>query len=117
MTNDKYITGSFHTKADGFQGICNVAGTNRRLGILSITPDIWVVPPDTLGAFILGYTGNTEYVRTMRLLATRTGYHLSNHGLFKVINSGEKVKVAGENEKGIYDVLGLTWVPPEQRNA
>jgi DNA polymerase (family 10) len=40
------------------------------------------------------------------------GFKLNEYGLFRV---ADDVKVAGEDEDGIYQALGLDWVPPELR--
>ena len=40
------------------------------------------------------------------------GLKLSEYGLFRV---EDDVRVAGETEEGIYQALGLSWIPPELR--
>ena len=48
----------------------------------------------------------------MRDRAIGLGFKLNEYGLFRV--EGDQ-KVAGETEEGVYEALGLPWVPPELR--
>lgn len=78
------------------------------------------MPHDELGAFIMAYTGDTEFVRKLRAKANKLGYILNQHGLFKNMSTGSKEriqgeKVAGVTEEEILKLLEEKWVPPEER--
>ncbi len=49
----------------------------------------------------------------MRSLAKRKGYLLSQYGLFDR-KTNQRITT---NEKKIFKLLGLNWIPPEQRKA
>src|SRR4029077_10531163 len=48
----------------------------------------------------------------IRLRAVKMGLKLSEYGLFRV---ADEARIAGESEEGIYQALGLPWIPPELR--
>jgi DNA polymerase (family 10) len=48
----------------------------------------------------------------LRDLAVRLGYTLNEYGL---VRKSDEVVAAGSDEEGIYQVLGLEWIPPELR--
>jgi DNA polymerase IV len=54
----------------------------------------------------------------MRLLADKKGMHLNGNGLY-LLSPGTNnigVRIAGENELGIFEALGVPFLPPEDRN-
>jgi DNA polymerase (family 10) len=48
----------------------------------------------------------------VRTRAVKMGFKLSEYGLYR---SADETKVAGETEAGVYEALGLRWIPPELR--
>jgi len=72
--------------------------------------DIRILPRESYGAALQYFTGSKEHNIYLRRRAQGKGYKLSEYGLFK----GEKM-VAGIDEEGIYEKLGLQWIPPELR--
>jgi DNA polymerase (family 10) len=48
----------------------------------------------------------------VRTRAVKMGFKLSEYGLYR---SADETKVAGETEAGVYEALGLGWIPPELR--
>ncbi len=72
--------------------------------------DLRVIPAESYGAGLQYFTGSVDHNVHLRAIAQKKGLLLNEYGLFK----GDK-KVAGENERGIYKVLGLELVPPELR--
>ncbi|KAL1966481.1 hypothetical protein VTN77DRAFT_4403 [Rasamsonia byssochlamydoides] len=84
--------------------------------------DLLFVPGDEIGAALLYFTGNDIFNRSIRLLASKKGMCLNQHGLYKAVLRGRhRVKanpgclVEGRDEKRIFEVLGVPWRPPEHR--
>ena len=74
--------------------------------------DLLVVPPEEWGAALNYFTGSKEFNISVRKVAKRLGYKISEHGYFK----GSR-RVGGAEESGLFDVLHLPWVPPVQREG
>ncbi|MFW9793453.1 MAG: DNA polymerase/3'-5' exonuclease PolX [Candidatus Thorarchaeota archaeon] len=72
--------------------------------------DLRVLPSDSFGAGLQYFTGSVDHNVRLRSIAKEMGLRLNEYGLFK-----DKEKVAGEDEEGIYQRLGLQWIPPELR--
>ncbi|MFW6376153.1 MAG: DNA polymerase/3'-5' exonuclease PolX [Thermoplasmatota archaeon] len=77
-----------------------------------IQADLRVVDSDSFGAALQYFTGSKEHNVPLRQIAIDQGYKLNEYGLF---NKDTDEKVAGETEKGIYEKLGMKWMPPELR--
>lgn len=97
----------------------------RWLGAVAFDDDKWrrldilVVPEGSLGAALIYYTGNATFNRSIRLLASRKGYHLNGDGLFKAKKGDEKKAtelVEARDEKKIFDILGVPYRLPTDRN-
>ena len=74
--------------------------------------DLRLVPADSLGAAQQYFTGSKAHNIALRDRAVQQGLKLNEYGLFRL--DGD-VKIAGETETGIYDALGLAYIPPELR--
>jgi len=74
--------------------------------------DLRLVPPDSLGAAQQYFTGSKAHNIALRDRALQRGYKLNEYGLFRV---DDDTRVAGRDEAGIYEALGLEFVPPELR--
>jgi DNA polymerase (family 10) len=74
--------------------------------------DLRLVPRESLGAAEQYFTGSKAHNIALRDRAIQRGLKLNEYGLFRV---DDDVKVAGESEAGIYEALGLAFVPPELR--
>jgi len=72
--------------------------------------DIRLLERHSYGAALQYFTGSKEHNVALRERAKRRGWKLSEYGLFE----GNKV-IASQNEKDIYEKLGLEWIPPELR--
>ncbi len=73
--------------------------------------DLLVVPEESFGSASQYFTGNKAHNISLRNLAISKGFHLNEWGLF----TKKKKKVAGINEKEIYKILDLQYIPPELR--
>lgn len=74
--------------------------------------DLRVVAPSSYGAALQYFTGSKEHNVTLRSLAMDLGYKVNEYGVFR---NSDGSKVAGETEEGVYEALGLQWMPPEMR--
>ena len=74
--------------------------------------DLRVVPGESLGAARQYFTGSKSHNIALRDRAIGRGFKLNEYGLYRIDNG---TAVAGETEEGIYEALGLAFVPPELR--
>jgi DNA polymerase (family 10) len=74
--------------------------------------DLRVVPLESAGAAMQYFTGSKAHNIALRDRAIQRGLKLNEYGLF---DTATGARLAGENESGIYERLGLAWVPPELR--
>ena len=74
--------------------------------------DVRMVPMQQWGAAILYFTGSKEHNIRLRRLAIERGWVLSEYSLYEAEGGGI---VAQETEHGIYEALGLPWIPPTIR--
>jgi DNA polymerase (family X) len=74
--------------------------------------DLRLVPRESLGAALQYFTGSKSHNIALRDRAIQLGYKLNEYGLYRVDDGSV---VAGESEEGIYEALGLAFVPPELR--
>ena len=86
--------------------------------------DLLFVPWNELGAALIYFTGNDIFNRSIRLLASKKGMRLNQHGLYKDVMRGKErqritdgILVEGQNEQRIFEVLGVTWRLPGDRNC
>ncbi len=74
--------------------------------------DMRVVTPASYGAALQYFTGSKEHNVRLRSLAMDMGHKVNEYGVYR---NSDGAKVAGETEEGVYEVLGLQWMPPEMR--
>ncbi|KYK58610.1 DNA-directed DNA polymerase X [Drechmeria coniospora] len=72
--------------------------------------DFLLVPASEHGAALIYFTGNDIFNRSLRLLASKKGLKLNQHGLYR---AGEIVE--GRDERRIFAVLGVKWREPQER--
>jgi len=72
--------------------------------------DIRVVSKKSYGSALQYFTGSKEHNIILRKIAIDKGLKLNEYGVFK----GSKM-IAGKDEKEVYRVLGLDYIPPELR--
>jgi len=72
--------------------------------------DLRVVPFESIGAALQYFTGSKDHNVKLRDIAKRAGLKINEYGVFR----GDE-RIAGEEEKDVYGVLGLPWIPPELR--
>ncbi|MCZ6561562.1 MAG: DNA polymerase/3'-5' exonuclease PolX, partial [Deltaproteobacteria bacterium] len=72
--------------------------------------DLRVVPEESFGAALNYFTGSKDHNVALRRIAQERGLKLNEYGLFR----GSQ-RIAGKTEEEIYQVLGLSFIPPEIR--
>ncbi|KAK1986299.1 hypothetical protein LZ30DRAFT_706016 [Colletotrichum cereale] len=84
--------------------------------------DFLVVPETEIGAALIYFTGNDIFNRSIRLLASKKGMRLNQKGLYKDVMRGPgRVKltegelVEGQDERRIFEILGIKWREPHER--
>lgn len=86
--------------------------------------DLLLVPEQEMGAALLYFTGNALFNRSMRLLARKRQMSLNQRGLYKDVRRGrrgerlnEGVLVEGKCERRIFEMLGVPWREPQERDC
>ncbi len=72
---------------------------------------LWIQPPERFGSLYLFVTGSKDHNVRLRELAQRKRLSLSERGLQD--EQGNLQTFA--DEEGVYNALGLPWIPPELR--
>jgi DNA polymerase (family 10) len=88
------------------------SGSTKASVVLSfgIQVDLRVMPPASLGAALVYFTGSRAHNIALRRLAQERGLKINEYGVFRGKN-----RVAGETEESVYRILGLSMIPPELR--
>jgi DNA polymerase (family 10) len=81
--------------------------------ISGLQVDLRLVPEESFGAALLYFTGNKQHNIELRKIAIANGWSLSEYG---IADEHEKI-LAGRTEEDVYRKLGLSWIPPELREA
>ncbi len=78
-----------------------------------INADLRLMPDEKFAYILHHFTGSAEHNTAIRGLAKKKNMKVSEHGLFR--NDNELIPCKDETE--IYAALGLTYIPPELREA
>ncbi|SDR12941.1 DNA polymerase/3'-5' exonuclease PolX [Natronobacterium texcoconense] len=96
------------------------AKASVRVGEIRI--DLRVVAPEEFGSALQYFTGSKDHNVRLRNYAIDREMKLNEYGAFDVSDledaqEGQRVgdRVAGDTEEGMYEALGLPWIPPELR--
>jgi DNA polymerase (family 10) len=84
-----------------------VAMTHTGLGV-----DLRVVAPASYGNLLQHFTGSAEHNVSLRSLAQRLGYKISEYHV-EHLESGRLITCATEAD--VYGLIGLSYIPPELR--
>ena len=105
-----------HEQFIRFSGVERVLGHGETKSSIvlrdGLQVDLRSVPADSEGAALQYFTGSKAHNVALRDRALQRGLKLNEYGLFRV---SDGAKVAGDTESGIYEALGLPFVPPELR--
>jgi DNA polymerase (family 10) len=74
--------------------------------------DLRAVPLESFGAALVYFTGSKAHNIALRRRAQERRLKINEYGVFR----GTK-RIAGKAEEEIYRAVGLTWIPPELREA
>ena len=104
-------------ESDSYMGICKLKNKKYHRHI-----DIKVYRPEYFAFAVLYFTGSDHFNRSMRFFAKKKGYTLSDTLIAPAIRVNNDKVFTGKaipctTEKEIFDVLGLTYIPPTQRNT
>ena len=88
--------------------------------------DLRVVAPGAFGAALQYFTGSRAHNVAVRNRAIDRGLKLNEYGVFDISDVSEVEaedggdrrtgeRIAGATEEGVYEAVGLSWVPPELR--
>jgi DNA polymerase/3'-5' exonuclease PolX len=87
--------------------------------------NLFWIPEESWAAGLLFATGSGDLNKRMRTIAKSHGFLLNQYGLYRAITA-QSVKLNGlsqnnrvpvtNTEQGIFDVLGLPYLPPENRS-
>lgn len=78
--------------------------------------DIRYIPYESYYTALLYFTGSGSFNKKMRRLAEQLGYLLNEYGLYKLSDNKEKKKRLKINsEKDVFDVLGMDYLEPKER--
>ncbi|MBI2891966.1 MAG: DNA polymerase/3'-5' exonuclease PolX [Deltaproteobacteria bacterium] len=75
--------------------------------------DLRIVAPETFGAALHYFTGSKAHNIALRTRALRRGIKLSEYGVF----DREGRRLGGAEEKDVFEIVGLPWIPPEIREG
>ena len=79
----------------------------------SFQVDLRVVAAESWGAALQYFTGSKEHNVRVRGLAKSKGMKINEYGVYDV--SDDSKMLAGADERDVYALIGLPWVPPEMR--
>jgi len=94
-----------------------LASGNTKASIVlrrGLQADLRVLEDNSFGAALQYFTGSKTHNVALRERAKRMGYKINEYGLFKIQDG---VKIAGAEEKEIYHLLELSFIPPEMREG
>jgi DNA polymerase beta len=79
--------------------------------------DLRLVPFDSYHAATLYFTGSDQHNKLMRNRAIELGFKLSEYGLFKMVDGAPLEKPeAVQSERDIFDLLGMPYKTPQERD-
>jgi DNA polymerase (family 10) len=85
---------------------------SAKVGREGLQVDVRALAPESFGAALQYFTGSKDHNVALRTRAVKMGLKLSEYGLFRAEGDA---RLAGETEAGVYEALGLAWIPPELR--
>jgi DNA polymerase (family 10) len=104
------VTEAF-TKYPGVERVVSRGPTRATVMVWKeLQVDLRVVPAESYGAALFYFTGSQAHNIAVRSLALDRGLKLNEYGVFR-----DEERVAGETEGEIYELLGMSYVPPELR--
>lgn len=106
MPGIREVVAAGETKATVLRGYVDYIDEKDRV----LQVDLRVLDAGSWGAGLQYFTGSKDHNVHLRAMALEKGFKLNEYGVFR----GEE-KISGETEEGVYEALGLPWIPPEMR--
>lgn len=78
----------------------------------NVQVDLRIIDKSSYGSGLLYFTGSKEHNIKLRKIARKKDWKLNEYGIFN-IKTNEKL--AGDNERKVYNKLGLAYIVPELR--
>ncbi len=109
---------------DGAERVLGAGDTKGSIVLHSgLQVDLRVIPPRSFGAALQYFTGSKEHNVAVRSRAVREGLRVNEWGVFRVpegtdpaeLGKEDGERLAGDTEEGVYEALGMRWMPPELR--
>ena len=98
-------------KFAGVQSVLALGPTRAAVLLESgLQVDLRVVPAESYGTALHYFTGSKAHNVALRRMAQNQGLKVNEYGIF-----GERGRVAGDDEEGLYRALGLPYIEPELR--
>jgi len=110
----------------GAERVEAAGGTKGNIVLRSgLSIDLRVIPRESFGAALQYFTGSKDHNVAIRTRAVRDGYRVNEWGVFRIpegvhaedVGKEDGDRLAGETEEGVYEALGMEWVPPEMREG
>lgn len=110
-----------------YSGVARVEGAGPTKGTVvlhsGLQVDLRVIPARSFGAALQYFTGSKEHNVAVRTRAVRAGLRVNEWGVFRVpedadpetLGKEDGERLAGADEREVYESLGLEWVPPVLR--
>jgi DNA polymerase (family 10) len=110
-----------------YSGAARVEGSGPTKGSIvlhsGLQVDLRVIPARSFGAALQYFTGSKDHNVALRTRAVRKGLRVNEWGVFRVpegvdpseLGKEDGERLAGETEEGVYEAVGLSWIPPELR--
>jgi DNA polymerase (family 10) len=111
----------------GFDGAARVEGAGETKGSIvlhsGLQVDLRVIPARSFGAALQYFWGSKDHNVALRTRAVREGLRVNEWGVFRVPEDADPLtlgkedgeRLAGDTEEGVYEALGMEWVPPVLR--
>jgi DNA polymerase (family X) len=74
--------------------------------------DFRIVPEESFGNLLQHLTGSNKHNESLRTEAVKRGLHVSEYG---IADDGTGKTQACPDERDVYELLGMDWIPPELR--
>ena len=110
------------TDWDGPERVIEAGTGKASVRLDGVRVDLRVVDPAEFGAALQYFTGSKSHNVTVRNRAIDRDLKLNEYGVFDVSgvddpDAGQRVgeRVAGPDERGVYEAVDMSWVPPELR--
>ena len=110
-----------------FDGRSRIIGAGETKGSIELHSglqvDLRVIPTRSFGAALQYFSGSKDHNVAIRTRAVRRRLRVNEWGVFRVpddvapedLGKEDGVRAAGDTEAGVYEALGMAWVPPVLR--